>query len=283
MNLKSPTLSILAVLLICPCRPAWSQSALEEDWSFSLGGRIWYAGWDRDEDISRSVIGGNNNPPNQPNGSPNNPAREDAGSEADPKPFYSIYADAIKGDWRLSLATGFSGEYEFRSGRSSDTFERMDIQLLAARSFADYFSASLGLHYIDNEGSTEGTGRNLRGQDFSYSFTGPEISLGAAWPVFQSDDWATAIAASGTFGYYMVDDTTGFDSTIDDTAGYTGDIGLVTLWRDMEIKLGYRILHINDSIWSIDRITEVNGGFERERVETSETFDGMYLEIGYSF
>jgi len=297
---KSPALSpfcclvvlIVALVLMLPLDALQAQeSASDSGWSYSVGGRLWYAAWDREEDVSRITLGGNRPPPSD-NVNPN-PDNNRSNSESDPLPFYSVYADAIKGDWRFGIAAGFSGEYEFRNGRSDDDFERMDFQILAERRLNNYSAASLGLHYIDNEGSTEGQGRGIERQDFEYSFTGPEATLGAGYPIWQGTlrndrlglgDITIAGAASGTLGYYLVDDTTGFNSAMDDTPGYTFDLGLVALGERSSFKVGYRELYIDDSIWSINRITQnPDGEIDQEIVDTNETFKGFYVELNVDF
>jgi|GEM_PF-3967451 len=279
---QSSVLGASAVLITILIPSQAQEFEVASEWSYSVGARLWLAGWDREEDVSRISLGGDRPPPTS-NVNPN-PQNTNDRSESDPLPFYSIYADAIRGDWRFGVAAGFSDQYEFRSNRSDDEFERLDLQILAERRLNNYSAASLGLHYIDNEGSTEGTGRGIERQDFEYSFTGPEATIGAGYPLWQGNAVTLAGAASGTFGYYLVDDTTGFNSAIDDTPGYTFDLGLVAMSERLSVKAGYRQLHINDSIWSINRIRQSpDGTIEQEIVDTSETFKGFYLELNYDF
>jgi hypothetical protein len=153
------------------------------------------------------------------------------------------------------------------------------------RPISEKFSGGLGLHRIENNGTTDGRRDGIPARDFEYSFTGPEATLGFAQPIVQDGDKALAFAASGTFGYYMVNDTAGFISELSDTSGYTWDVGCVGVIGSIQVKGGYRQMYVNDSIWSIDQINlgDSNSPPERRVVDANETFSGFYLEISKGF
>ena len=242
----------------------------DQEWTYSVAGRVWYAEWELSEDIVRMPI--NNDPP-----------REEARSfDADPDPFYTIYVDALYDSWRLTLAAGLSGEYEFQNGMTQDTIERKDIQFMVQRNVYENLSVGLGIHRIDNDGTTNGgRGRGNPNRDFSYSFTGPEVTAGYLLPLYKTEEVYTGLSISGTAGYYFENATAGFISGMDDTPGFALDAGLAAVWNKLQFKGGYRYLYIDDSVWSIDRLdVEPDGRIrEREIVEAKETFQGFYLEV----
>ena len=261
-------------IVLLGCGSVFAQEGDSDEWSFSLGTRAWFAGWELDEKVTRVEFGGPTADPEQ-----------DFTTDADPEAFVSFYVDAERNDWRFSLAYGFSGDYDFKTSRTRDTLKRSDIQFMIHRPFAEKFTAGLGIHRIENDGSTDGRRDGIPARDFKYSFTGPEATLGFAQPLMSDGDQLLAASVSGTMGYYMVDDTAGFISEIDDTGGYTWDAGVVAVLRKFHIKAGYRTMYINDSIWSIDQISLGNGQERGNRrvVKASETFSGFYGEVSYAF
>ena len=281
--MNTTTSTLITASTLCAVLVLHSATAQESPWHLSLGARVWYADWTLDESVTTSRIA----PPPQPGGqSPNNgpePER-DFSVDADPELFTSLYLDAIKGPWSATLAYGFSSDYEFRNARSRDSLEREDMQVMVQYAFENRLSLGLGLHRIDNEGTTDG-GRDNRGRkDFEYSFTGPEGTVGYSHPLVMREDLYFAATASGTMGWYLVDDTAGFLTDIEDTPGFAVDVGVAAAWKQWRAKIGYRWLYIDDSIWSIDRIEPVGDGeLEREVVDASETFKGVYVEVSYLF
>jgi hypothetical protein len=256
-------------------------AAEEDTLQFSFGSRVWYADWELEERVSRVNL-------DQQMGNPEQTFKVDS----DPEPFISLYADVSKGDWQLSLAYGFSDRYTFRNNRSNDSFDRTDYQLAVQRFYDNGLSLGVGLHRIENEGKTDGGqggpgGRPGGGaRSIEYSFTGPELSGGYAHPIIQHEDMLAALAFSGTMGFYMADDTAGFISAMDDAPGYAADAGLVVVKGPWHFRVGYRLLYIDDTLWSEDRLERAQGqgdSLERTVVDANETFKGAYLEISHTF
>ncbi|NKB23541.1 MAG: hypothetical protein GKR87_04005 [Kiritimatiellae bacterium] len=71
-------------------------------------------------------------------------------TEAEAEPFYTVYADMIKGPWRITVAVGFSDRYEFRSRDTNDSIERDDYQIMVQYTFEDNLSLGAGVHRIKN-------------------------------------------------------------------------------------------------------------------------------------
>ena len=260
----------LFYLILCLFSHIGTVCAQEEDaWTFSVGTRVWHAKFGLDGDVLRV--------PFDPG-----PLREDSNSvRADEEPFVSVYVDAVKGDWLITAAAGFSDKYRFKNARTRDSIERKDYQVMLQHTLPNRVSLGLGVHRIENDGTTDGGRDGVPARDFSYSFTGPEVTAGYVIPVHQGESLTVGIAGSGTFGFYFEDKTTGFVSALDDAPGYSLDGGCVAVWQQVQVKFGYRYTYIDDSVFSLDRIIlKPTGQLEaREQVDASETFQGFYLEL----
>lgn len=274
-----PLSFVLTAFFLCLGSPF---SSAQDEWNLSLGARVWYAGWALDESVQRTQLA----PPNSGGGQGQNGPEptENFTNEADPSPFYSVYLDALNGPWRVTLAYGFSGDYDFRNQRSNDTLQREDMQVMLQYSFANNVSLGAGIHRISNEGTTDGRRDGRGAQSYSYDFTGPEFTLGYAYPFYQRDQLVVAATTSATMGWYLIDDTAGFTTALEDTPGYAFDLGFAAIWDSWQAKLGYRWLYVDDTIWSIDNIEPADGGaLERTVVDASETYQGAYLELSWNF
>lgn len=212
--------------------------------------RIWYAEWDHPGELETM-------------------SSVDFGSQ----PLWFGYYDFTYGPWTYGLMAGYGSGWA--EDQVLDGAERMDVQAYAVRAFGRIY-AGAAYHYLYTDIDMAFDNRSR------FTCHGPELVAGARIHLFES---SFSLAAAATYMPLVMMDykTTAFGDSwsldLDDSTGYSFDVGLTYERASWHVAAGYRLMTIDDTEY--DQQIWVN---QTARLKfKGDQFQGPYVEAGYTW